>query len=177
MKTWFVCFLGLLTILLPPFILAADVKPAAVSDSVTALVRQLGISKNRDSSEIVAKLHMQGHLAVPLIVGELRVINPHIGVTSEDEWWHIVWCERALRSITGQYFSFTTKEPLPPDLAAFRSPEEPLGLAMEWMSRGQVFVAPRDVQVQVINAWKDWLQKKGATFPIQRYEPYGEWFW
>ena len=55
--------------------------------------------------------------------------------------------------------------------------DEPLGYAMEWMSRGRVYVAPRDVQEKVIAAWKTWYEQRGDRFAVQPFVPFGEWFW
>jgi hypothetical protein len=144
--------------------------------AVQDLVRSVGQSDNRDSSDVVAELHRHGQVAVPLLIAELKVVDPDPRVTPENLWWHLVWCERALRSITGQRFMFKTKEPIPPDLDRFRAPDDPLSYAMEWMSRGMVFIAPRDVQSQVIASWKAWFAKNGSSFEVRIYEPYGDWF-
>lgn len=125
---------------------------------------------------MVAALHAHGREAVPLLVAELRVVDPDPRITSQELWWHLVWCERALRSITGQRFEFRTEEPLSADLAQFRSKQDSLSYAMEWMSRGAVFIAPRDVQAKVIDSWHSWLLANANTFEVQPYAAYGDWY-
>ena len=153
--------------------------PAVVGPPAEAveLVHVLGTSKDRDPCESVGKLHSYGRQMVPLLIGELRVIDPNPAKANTDGWWHAAWCERALRSMTGQRFKFHTRQKLPRDLAEFHVPEEPLGYVVEWMSRARVSLAPRDVQAKVIEAWKAWHASQGKAFRVHPFEAYGEWYW
>jgi hypothetical protein len=126
-----------------------------------------------DPINTIKGLHSCGPKAVPLLVAQLRVIDPEI---CNDEWQHQVWVERALRSITGQYFKFVSSQKLSPRLLRYREQSARLGLVMEWMSRGEIFMAPQDVQENVIETWKAWLDKNGPSFAVCPYEPYGDWY-
>ena len=68
------------------------------------------------------------------------------------------------------------EEPLPKDLAEFRSAEDRLGYAMEWMSHARVFIAPRDVQLEVVTAWQGWCAAHCSSFDIRPFESYGDWY-
>ncbi len=149
----------------------------AVRASGRALVARLGTAADRDPDATVAALHEQGGTVVPLLIGELKVIDPELSDVDPGAWWHAVWCERALRSLSGQIFEFRTAEVLPSGLARFRGSGDTVGYFMEWMSHAQVFVAPRDVQARVVAAWKSWWSSAGETFIPERFESYGEWYW
>ena len=135
-----------------------------------ASIKKLGMES--DPSKTIEQLHPCGHKAVPLLVHELRIVHPEI---VNAEWWHAVWVERALRSITGQYFRFTSNEKFG-GTREFRRLCEKTGFVTEWMSHGQVYIAPRDVQTKVIHAWRKWLRVNDNFFQVKKFEPYGEWF-
>jgi hypothetical protein len=168
----FVRALAILAILLAPAMAIAEGKGACTELSES--VRTLGIPWEAAHEETVHQLHECGLRAVPLLIAELRVVDPES--VSDPQWGHMVWCERALRSITGQYFTFHTAQHLG-RVSEFRSKDDPLGYAMEWMSRGKVYIAPRDLQERVIQEWKSWIIKNHGQFRIAEFQPFGEWFW
>lgn len=134
----------------------------------------LGIPWEANHEQIVERLHQCAAVAVPLLIAELRVVDPE--AVTDPQWGHMVWCERALRSITGQYFEFRSDEDLG-SLVEFRGPDDRLGFAMERMSNGKVYLAPRDVQRKVIHAWETWLGANHGKFSVADFEEFGEWFW
>jgi len=138
---------------------------------LTKTVRSLGIPWQAAHREVVRELHECGSVAVRLLVAELQVIDPES--LDDPRWGHMVWCERALRSITGQEFLFESSEPLG-RLAEFRGKGDRLGYVEEWMSLARVYVAPRDVQRKVIESWYTWLKKHARGFAVH---PFGEWSW
>lgn len=125
-----------------------------------------------DPSATIEQLHACGRRAVPLLVSELRVVDPE---NVNAEWWHVAWVERALRSITGQYFRFSADEK-PGETVESRSRSKKMGFVTERMANGRVTIAPRDVQARVIRAWQDWLKDNTDSFPLKDFKPYGEWF-
>jgi hypothetical protein len=133
-------------------------------------VRHLG---EADPEQITEALHGCGRAAVPLLIQELKVIDPE---SDGGDWLHMVWCERALRSITGKYFEFRTTQRLG-RVAEMRSKDDELGYVMERMSNGRIYLAPKDVQKKVIEAWKAWFAENGGEFEVARFTPYGKWFW
>jgi hypothetical protein len=141
-------------------------------ENLPVSIKRLGSEKN--PSRTVQDLHQCGREAVRLLALELRVVDPEV---FDEQWDHAVWVERALRSITGEYFEFVSAEELPTELGKFRGQADPLGYTMEWMSHARIFIAPRDVQSRVIAARDAWIKNNGTTFDVQQFEPYGKWFW
>jgi hypothetical protein len=143
---------------------------STVCGDLPAYIKNLG--REPDPSATTEQLHSCGREALPLLVYELRIVDPEI---VNAEWWHVAWVERALRSITGQYFQFASNEKLG-SVKEYRLQSQKMGFVMEWMSHGRVYIAPRDVQAKVIQAWHNWLKDNGNSFPVKNFEPYGEWF-
>jgi len=162
-------FLILISILL--FLGCCNAWATAPCGDLPNAVMQLGLEK--EPTKTIELLHACGKKAIPLLISQLHVMDPE---ALNDEWEHQIWVERALRSITGQYFVFVSSQKLSPRLARIHQQSDSLGLAMEWMSRGEIFMAPQDVQANVIKAWKTWWKKNAASFKVQPYEPFGDWY-
>jgi hypothetical protein len=162
------------TILILILLLVAGGRGLALGpcDDLPGTITRIGLES--DPTQIIKELHSCGAKAVSLLISELHVIDPE---AVNEQWLHQVWVERALRSITGQYFAFVSTERLSARLAKFREQSDKLGLVMERMSTGEILVAPRDVQTNVTEAWKTWLKRNGSSFVVQRYEPFGTWYW
>jgi hypothetical protein len=141
--------------------------------SLPVAVQRLGNPWNGDHVETIRELHQCGATAVPLLLEQLRVVDPE---KRDAKWRHAVWCERALRSITGQYFRFKSTKSLG-QLAEYRSQEDELGYAMEWMSHARIYIAPRDVQEKIIGSWHEWYVEHGAVFEVAPFDAYAEWYW
>jgi hypothetical protein len=156
--------------------------------SASDLVARLGMSQDADPSCSIRQLHAHAREAVPLLVRALQVVPPEPKPGEREAWWRAIWSERALRSITGQKFEFPTSqktvrvydctadEKTCPDRWV-RNTGEPMPFFWERMSQASVYVAPVDVQQQVIEAWKKWANANAATFTVQAYNPRGDWFW
>jgi len=169
--------ISIISLTLIYIILSSTLVSAAENKSckqISDTIHNFGNVNDEDSGNTVRELHECGLAAVPLLINELRVIDPE--KTDNVTWWHMVWCERALRSITGQYFMFKSKEKLG-RLSEFRDQDSELGYVMEWMSRAQVYIAPRDVQEKVIHSWKVWQEENKAGFSVAPFKPYGNWYW
>jgi hypothetical protein len=156
--------------------------------SIEEVVRLLGTRKDPDPSCSLERLHLDGHRSAAALVRELRVVNPDPHTEDHDRWWHGVWCERALRSLTGERFEFAPVDHRirvadcagPVEHCPYRFIDfdgEPLPFFAEWMSRARVYVSPRDVQQSVIDAWTAWHAEHGETFRPRPYEQYGPWYW
>jgi hypothetical protein len=100
-------------------------------------IGHLGIPWEAAHEEVIVELHECGLAAAWLLLAELQVIDPES--VDDPKWGHMVWCERALRSITGQYFRFKSAESLG-RLSEFRGKDDHIGYVTEWMSRGRVYV-------------------------------------
>lgn len=171
-KLFFAAILGSLV--------AASCAPGSLGgpslSSLSAATRQTVHKLGTESvpEDAVRELHTQGRGVVPALIAELHVVDPAV---YDSDWSHVVWCERALRSITGQRFEFVSVEPLSAGLAEFRGPKEPLAFVSERMANGAILVAPRDVQAKVIASWREWCVTNCGSFPFQAYEPFGAWYW
>jgi hypothetical protein len=157
---------------------APSVEPAidpAVVSSALARIPTLGTGADADAKALalVQALHVAGRAAVPLLVDELHVVDPE---RFDDRTMHVVWCVRALRSLTGEDFYFKTTLPLSRRSAGFLDPKRPMGFIAYWMSHATLYVAPPDVQRRVIDAWKAWALARGERFPVQPFVPFGDWF-
>lgn len=141
-------------------------------DDLRATVRSLGISDTANTEQAVSDLHACALAAVPRLIDELEVIDPEL---IDERWQHMIWCERALRSMTGQYFRFRSREPLG-RLQEYRSAEDDFGYVTEHMSNGHIYVAPRDVQAKVIAAWKSWQDRNPRGFIVREFVPFGDWY-
>src|SRR5262245_42302495 len=81
----------------------------APASATPTLVSRLGTEADANPIETIEALHADGHAAVPMLVAELRVIEPDPD-DSDAKWERMIWIERALRSMTGQVFRFRTNE-------------------------------------------------------------------
>ena len=108
-----------------------------------------------------------------MLVEELHIVDPD---RFDDKMMHVVWCIRALRSLTGEDFYFRTTLPLSRRSATFLHPERPMGFISYWMSHATLYVAPQDVQRRAIDAWKAWALARGERFTVQPFVPFGDWF-
>ena len=144
--------------------------PTKASETLAVgdLIARLGTGADRSPVDTIQALHEYGRDAVPKLIEELREVDPD---KADSE--HEVWCERALRSMTGQVFTFRTNEKLTSRQREFLNPAEPMGYFVEWMSRGRIYVAPKDVQRAVIEAWRKWFAESGETFNLRQFS----WEW
>jgi hypothetical protein len=162
------------------FVLSLGWAPAVLAEDggclrVKEAIRDLGAPYfAEDETLTIRQLHPCASQAVPLLIAELKVVDPES--ENEREWWHAVWCERALRSITGEYFAFRSSQSLG-RLGEFKSKHDKVGYVSEWMSRGRVYMAPRDVQARVIAAWKAWQLKHRDDMVAKPFVEYGDWYW
>ncbi len=141
-------------------------------DELRATVQALGVSDTANTEQTVSDLHACALAAVPRLIDELEVIDPEI---ADGRWQHMIWCERALRSMTGQYFRFRSREPLG-RLQEYRNADDDVGYVTEHMSNGHIYVAPRDVQAKVIAAWKSWRDRNPRGFTVREFVPFGDWY-
>lgn len=136
---------------------AVSLRVACVEEIVADLGRGIGYDNNR----LVAALHEQPHASARLLIRELQVVDP-------DEFppiaWHVIWCIRALESLTNQEFELLTEEKLSAEQAEFLDPTRPMNYYGAWMSRSRFYLAPRSVQQKVIDAWKSWVREHGKDF-------------
>jgi hypothetical protein len=127
--------------------------------------------------------------ATGLLISELRVIHdtriPADKQIGDAE--HVLWAIRALRFITGgkdicaptQYhFGKSEQEQNRRYWLTFRS-QQCLEFFAMWPSRSIDYVAPADVQEQIISRWGKWYETEGGTYryrPLVNPKP-EDWLW
>jgi hypothetical protein len=147
------------------------------------MVSSLGREAAPDPNLTVMALHSRPREAVLLLVRELHPVDPDFSTkTSSEDALHVIWCIRALRSITGEdvsgrRFLFRTEERLTDSQREFLHQDKPLPFFAEWMSHAKVYLAPRDVQTRVVAAWQAWVGDHLHTFKARSFESYGAWYW
>lgn len=119
------------------FFMASSSLASNVCGDLPVYTKNLGGEPN--PLQTIEQLHTCGRKAVPLLISELRIVDPE---NANAEWWHVAWVERALRSITGQHFQFTSSEKLG-SVREFRRPFQKMGFVMEWMSHALLYCPPR----------------------------------
>jgi hypothetical protein len=177
--------LAVVLLWLIPYAASQDHAPEAKipsGTSVATVVSDLGRdAKDLGDLERIKFLARQPAEAAGLLVQELRPVaavrilgNEHSLAQWRDAE-HVVWCLRALRSLTGgldfraettHVFGdteieenrewFTGGEQFPKDRTVHF-----FGV---WMSRDSLYIAPEDAQRRIIQMWKSWYKGKGKDF-------------
>lgn len=137
------------------------------------MISSLGRRSCPGDFKCVEALHARAHEAAPLLVAELKVVNPD-GPDPDDG--HVIWCIRALRCLTGKDFQRRTKVAGPYAMEEQYPRNEPMPFFWEWMSHGQLFLAPKDVQTAVIEDWRKWIAEN-PRFAVQPFTDLGDWYW
>lgn len=148
--------------------------------AIESEVSNLGLTDTNPLDQ-VERLHNSAHLAAPLLFQQLRVIEPYIIKAHElkntdKDAMHVIWCIRALQSLTNEKFTANTnvEEELP--IQKHLGKKNPLPFFAEWMSREMIYVAPQDVQRQIIEKWEIFLDKN-PNFKIRTYEFWSDDDW
>ena len=153
--------------------LSAGENEKNISESyLKEIVTQLGLTDDSPFDQIKS-IHKNAHLFAPLLVQELKLITPYNMNVSDlkdldKTAIHVIWCIRALQSITGKKFTANTKtiEQLP--IQEFLGRKNPLPFFTEWMSRAKIYMAPQDVQKKIIKKWEVFLEEN-PKFQIREY--------
>ena len=145
----------------------------SAAPEVLRLVRSLGRADFKDFNT-VKDLHACAHEAAPLLVEELKVVDSD---WPDPKTMHVIWCIRALRSMTGENFERPTHVSGSFAMEEVRLRDEPMPFFFEWMSRGRIFLAPKDVQAAVIEDWKKWIGEN-PNFQVQKHDAeFGDYYW
>lgn len=141
-------------------------------NNVMALVKNMGYEKYPMGQ--IKELYSNPHEAVKLLVDELckvEVINkPAYEMKKENpEIYHVIWCIRGLQFLTGKVFDANTHEKKIYEIQNFDGKMNPIPFFKDWMSREYIMIAPQDVQVQIINTWKEYVLNN-PNFKIRQYE-------
>jgi hypothetical protein len=151
-------------------------------------ITRLGSHGNDDVAD-VRLLSETPKASVEALIAALHTIPDSEAFAKADspQMEHVLWLIRALRYVTGGLdFCAETKH-------AFGSSEEEknrqywltfhhkecLAFFGYWMSRDRTYIAPEDVQKDIIDQWRHWYAKFGATYeykPLQNPPP-ERWLW
>jgi hypothetical protein len=140
-------------------------------NDIKTIVQNLGLGECPICD--IEKLYSNPHEAAQLLIKELHAIE----VTNErsDEMinknpasFHVIWCVRGLQFLTGQRFFGDTKETNSYRIQQFQQTLNPLPFYRDWMSREYIMIAPHDVQIQIINKWKEFI-KQNPKFTVKKY--------
>jgi hypothetical protein len=153
--------------------------------------KKLGVSDSHTYHKLVETFNVNPHLACKYLINELRVIpETHIKGYSQEQYpesMHVIWCLRALRSLTGKSFFCKTKYKFNPKEERNRiywlykdkktncsvdwlneSFKYDIPFFAVWMSRDSIFIAPPDVQKSIINQWREWYKRDGVNYDYEK---------
>lgn len=178
-------YLAVVLLCLIPYALSQDHAPEAKIPSGTSLatvVSDLGKDgKDLGDLERIKFLARQPAEAARLLVQELhpvrgvRILGNEHYLRQWRETEHVVWCLRALRSLTGgmDFRAKTTHEFGDTEVEENREwftggeqfPKDgTVHFFGVWMSRDSLYIAPKDAQLRIIQMWKSWYEAKGKNF-------------
>lgn len=146
---------------------------------VAAVIQDLG--KDQSDLERIKFLGQQPAEAARLLVQELHPVTAVriLGNEHDLPQWrdaeHVVWCLRALRSLTGglEFRGKTTHRfgdsEIEENQEWFTGGERfkkdrSVKFFGVWMSRDSLYIAPRDAQEQIIRRWTLWYETEGVSF-------------
>jgi hypothetical protein len=177
----------LIALFIVPSVLAQS-NPAQDGPTLEQRVARLGAHGNDDAGDVKqlaedpgasAKLLIAGLHTVPDSEGSAKAAKPSIE--------HVLWLIRGLRYITGGLDFCAQSE------HAFGNSEEEknrqywltfhhkqcLTFFGYWMSRDRTYIAPEDVQKNIIDQWKHWYATSGASYDYKplRNPPPEKWLW
>jgi len=159
---------------------------------VSAAIEQLS-QPDKGAEEPLERLLQKPQAAACQLVAELKLVGElRVGQLEQEEHpaaMRVVHSIRALRYITGCHdFRGSTKERFPAEeflprydtLAPreqflMRDGRDNVPFFAVWMSRDSTFFAARDVQLQIIAQWRDWLNDIDE-FEFGRCEDGRDWY-
>jgi hypothetical protein len=184
----------LLLAILMSCITTANSAETDASQEVRFLIKHLGRPSSPDAQQFeklvttITRLAEFPQTSVPLLIQELRPLNiakldVETNAPKENaEALHVMWSLRALYFITGtNFFARTSYKFSESEIDDRRSSllsrqKNRFCFFMEWMSRGTVYLAPIDVQQQIITEWKHWLRDSSKTWHFQKTAELNDWY-
>ncbi|MEP7355478.1 MAG: hypothetical protein ABI824_19790 [Acidobacteriota bacterium] len=154
--------------------------------SVEDLVKELGQSDGSDVQR-VQQLAERPALAAKLLISQLHLVKPARVLASEKDrdTEHVLWSIRALRYLTGgkDFCAATSYRFGSSELEVNRKywlmldGRTCLPFFAMWPSRGSDYIAPADVQTKIIDQWRKWFAKEGASFVYRPLAGPGQQNW
>jgi len=161
--------------------------PCQDVSKLTDEIKQLG--RGGDDFKVVDTLAQTPQMSTRLLLAELHPISKTriLNGQNDQDAEHVLWSIRALRYVTGgkdfcastnHRFGNSEEEQRRRYWIYFHHKTCASFFAM-WPSRGSEYIAPADAQKEIIDKWKEWFSKEGATFdytPMHNPKPQ-EWLW
>jgi hypothetical protein len=151
---------------------------------VELIVRRL-VEENDKIRDDLRMLSEKPFEAVSCLIKELSIVQEEKILLQEydqhKETLHVIWCIRALRYLTGIDFrgktayQFKESEKNREDFLNKNSKTE-LPFFAVWMSRGSIYIAPKDTQEEIINKWKEWYSINGKSFKYDPVDDINKWY-
>ena len=160
-------------LLLSGVLVEASETPQSADLLIQEAIRNLGNGRYPDDLVIFWR---HPRRSTELLLDELKLVPR--GKYPNGKHPHVVWCIRALRSLTGLDFRGVTREKLNEDERQFLrvGKDGSVKFFGTWMSRDLVWVAPEDAQKQIIVRWKNWFKKEGARHSYINDEHMDNWY-
>ena len=166
----------------------AQSQPKPDQLTVEQRVARLGSHGNDDAAD-VKTLSETPKASVAALIAGLHTIPDSEAFSKADspEMEHVLWLIRALRYTTGgldfcaqstHAFGNSEDEKKRQYWLAFHH-GKCLTFFGYWMSRDRTYIAPEDVQKNIIDQWRQWYAAFGATYaykPLQDPPP-EKWLW
>lgn len=155
-------------------------------ERVQKLVERLGYDESANHLDDLKCLADYPAESAGLLIAQLHtVVESKIRPEDDSKHqssMHVIWSIRALRYITGG-MDFTSKTSVPMSklgkpywsLLTVRNKKE-LTFFGTRMSHDTVYLAPRDVQLNVIKKWQDWYAVNGQSFAYKSAKESMDWY-
>lgn len=157
---------------------------ASQATRIEDLVEHLGPSTTVQQVKLLRK---EPRRAVDLLMSNLVPISEErIASGSEESHSHamrVIWSIRALRYLTRQEFRARTShafgnsdyEQTRKDLLTLHG-KKTVSFFAEWMSRGSIYVAPKDAQQEIIRQWRAWHVTHGKKWQLGPEPDLNDWY-
>ena len=180
---WFL----LCTVVTTPFALAQQ-KTITGKVTLAQMVARLGADGNDDIAD-VKRLAVNPRASVELLIAGLHPIpdSDEFGKAENGSTEHVLWMIRGLRYLTGgmdfcarsrHVFGQSDAEKNRKYWLTFQH-GGCLTFFGYWMSRDRIYIAPSDVQENIISQWQRWYATYGAKFEYKTLQspPPDKWLW
>jgi hypothetical protein len=151
-------------------------------------VARLGAPGNDDAAD-VKQLAENPEASAKVLIAALHTIpdSEEFAKADKPSMEHVLWLIRALRYLTGgldfcaqskHIFGNSEEEENRQYWLTFHH-KDCLTFFGYWMSRDRTYIAPEDTQKRIIDQWRHWYAKFGATYEYKplRNPPPEKWLW
>ena len=159
---------------------------AAPQDSViTKAISDLGESDSSAIYQRLTLLESNPELSVRLLIDQLQPISHPTRIPPEEfskhpTAYHIVWCVRALRYLTGLDFTAQTAYRFRRDesirLQMVQSKRATCTFFGVHMAHDVIYLAPEDAQTAIIQKWHNWYDANRGKIKLDRSLKFNDWY-